>query len=179
MTENQRLERFSRRKGEDKECLICKKQMYVPLNKTLSGRGKYCSRKCLEISRKGRPIHPNVKAAWEKMPVWNKGTKGIMKPNKTSFKKGSLQGVQFKKGQEPKNKGIRRSTNDLLNNNINAYKALHKRIGRKFKKTGVCEKCNQTKKTQWANKENKYLEVREDWMELCSLCHVNYDQSRL
>jgi len=32
---------------------------------------------------------------------WNKGTKGIMKPNKTSFKKGIYQGYGFKKGYIP------------------------------------------------------------------------------
>lgn len=38
---------------------------------------------------------------------WNKGTKGIMKSNKTSFKKGHKTGNSFKKGHIPWNKGIK------------------------------------------------------------------------
>jgi len=36
---------------------------------------------------------------------WNKGTKGIMKVNSGSFKKGEYQGFGFKKGQKTWNKG--------------------------------------------------------------------------
>lgn len=37
--------------------------------------------------------------------AWNKDTKGIMKPNKTSFKKGNKPTSGFKKGLRPWNKG--------------------------------------------------------------------------
>lgn len=42
-------------------------------------------------------------------PAWNKGTKGIMKSNKTSFKKGEHPSIetQFKKGQISWNKGLK------------------------------------------------------------------------
>lgn len=32
-------------------------------------------------------------------PAWNKGLKGIMKPNKTSFKKGEHHGIEFGRGR--------------------------------------------------------------------------------
>ncbi len=37
---------------------------------------------------------------------WNKGVKGYMGANRTSFKKGYIGGKQFKKGDKPWNKGI-------------------------------------------------------------------------
>jgi len=41
--------------------------------------GKYCSRKSFRLERRGKP-------------TWNTGTKGVMKPNRTSFKKGDNMG---------------------------------------------------------------------------------------
>jgi len=39
--------------------------------------------------------------------TWNKGTKGVMNPNKTSFEKGHKPTHGFKKGFKPWNKGLR------------------------------------------------------------------------
>lgn len=60
--------------------------------KNWNERVKYCSRKCKDDSQKGKP-------------TWNAGTKGVMKPNQTSFKNGHDKGKRFKKGNVPHNAG--------------------------------------------------------------------------
>lgn len=178
-TIKQRERGLSQRNGENRSCLICGNEFYAKRCEIKIGKGKYCSRKCVEISRKGKPCHPNIlKANIGRIPP-NKGKK--MSPalyekcRKTMFKKGDLHGVQYKEGHIPWTKG-RKTSNDFLNNNVNAYKSLHKRINRRFIKTGVCEKCNTPKKTLWASRDHLYLEPREYWMELCQSCHSIYDK---
>ena len=61
-------------------CAKCKKEFYKPY------RTKYCSMDCyLEVSRK----NPNQGCFKKGDRPWNKRKKGIMKANKTSFKKGN------------------------------------------------------------------------------------------
>jgi len=50
-----------------------------------------------------KEIKKKISEAKKGKPSWNKGTKGIMKPNKTSFKKGQ------NKGKTPWNKGVKAS----------------------------------------------------------------------
>jgi hypothetical protein len=58
-----------------KRCLVCKKSFYTFTSRINIGKGKYCSTKCYFRNR----------------ILWNKGTKGIMKVNCGSFKKGHIQ----------------------------------------------------------------------------------------
>jgi len=61
------------------------------------------------------------------------------------------------------------------------YSAKHRWILNNWKKTGKCEMCFITvrseKKTRlkhlthWHNLDNKYNRVRSDWVELCPKCH--------
>jgi len=64
---------------ESKICLVCGKEYSKRENERYNSfkKRKYCCKECYWKSLK------------EKEP-WNKGTKGIMKPNKTSFKKGRV-----------------------------------------------------------------------------------------
>ena len=55
----------------EQHCIICNKVFYI--NKARLGIAKFCSKKCCGISKIDKP-------------TWNKGTKGIMKPNSGSFK---------------------------------------------------------------------------------------------
>lgn len=56
------------------------------------------------------------------------------------------------------------------------YNTIHVYNLRNFIKTGVCEHCKESIKTQWANKTGQYLKgVRDDWLELCRKCHDIYD----
>jgi len=57
---------------------------------------------------------------------WNKGTKGIMKPNRTSFKKGHLAPkTAFKKGHIPYSKGTARRIFKSVQGYMFVYKPEH------------------------------------------------------
>ncbi len=75
-----------------KKCLICDKEFRIR-GEIRKLTGKYCSNKCRGQSLIGKP-------------TWNKGTKGICKPNSGSFKKGIHLGYGFKKGHNTWNKGL-------------------------------------------------------------------------
>jgi hypothetical protein len=109
---------------------------------------------------------------------WNKGTKGVMKANSGSFKKGERRSVATEFNSE-KTKGEA---------NVNwkgvdvAYNALHHWVRRNFEKDNRCEHCGneeyKPRRYQWANKSGQYLRERSDWLRLCASCHKHYDLSR-
>lgn len=100
--------------------------------------------------------------AWEstrgKEP-WNKGTKGICKPNKTSFKR---RGLTFK-------------------GTHSEYTALHKWVRRHLGNPLSCVKClgngvvNVTR-IEWANISGEYRKEYDDWMPLCKKHHYYFDK---
>lgn len=155
-----------------KQCLICSKSFgtYPKTDK------KYCSRECLYISHRG-------------FIPWNKGTKGLCKPNSGCFKKGDsrLMGNQTRKGlklSEAHKKAIKDSI--LGNKNIQwkgdkvGYRGLHKWQERQLGKPNHCEFCNndnlKPRQYHWANKSHKYLRDKKDWIRLCVKCHKKYDR---
>lgn len=91
-----------------KKCKICNKTFYISPS-WIGRRGFCCSRKCYYISRIGKSNGNKGK------PSWNKGLKGVMKPNKTSFKKGNIPwiiGKEMLRGERHPNwKGGRLFTN--------------------------------------------------------------------
>ena len=57
-----------------------------------------------------------------------------------------------------------------------SYNAIHAFLRRNFPKTGCCEHCGRNVRTHYAAKDhNNYTRNREDYMELCSRCHLAYD----
>ena len=58
------------------------------------------------------------------------------------------------------------------------YMALHIWIAKKLGKPAKCEHCSTTKakKYNWANKSREYKRDLEDWIRLCTKCHVQYDK---
>jgi hypothetical protein len=77
-------------------------------------------------------------------------------------RKGKVQGVSH-----PKWKGDRPR-----------YNAVHAYLNRKFPKTGKCDECKRPKRTQYALITGRvYSRNREDYRELCSSCHVRYDDA--
>ncbi len=92
---------------------------------------------------------------------WNKGTKGLVVANKTSFKKG-----EHVDSKNPRWKG------DAV-----GYMALHRWIHRKLGKAKKCTN-NPTHKARvfrWANKSGEYKRDLNDWVELCPSCATKLD----
>ncbi len=92
---------------------------------------------------------------------WNKNTKGVMKSNKTSFKKGDMADENNFKWK---------------GDNV-GYGALHGWIKRKKGSPVICQNCNSTKKLEWANINHKYSRNLDEWVSLCVPCHRSYDKS--
>ena len=56
------------------------------------------------------------------------------------------------------------------------YHTIHEWVRRWYPKSGVCEECGETAKTDWANVSGEYRrEDRSDWRELCKSCHAKAD----
>ena len=87
----------------------------IPHNKGTKGLIKYTDEQ--KEARKKLAIAKNFGDRLPDMGGWNKGTKGVMKPNKTSFKKGM---IPYNKGKSNPNakenaiKGIEKSRKSAL-----------------------------------------------------------------
>lgn len=56
------------------------------------------------------------------------------------------------------------------------YRALHTYLTKHFPKSGVCDECGKSAKTEYALiKGRQYSRAREDYRELCHKCHAIYD----
>ena len=103
--------------------------------------------------------------------AWNKGTKGLIKPNKGSFKKGEHRSIatEFKKGSMVRWKGL-----------LAGYVSKHMWISRKRGKPTVCEHCYRTnlkgRQIHWANIDHKYSRKLKDYLRLCAKCHGEFDK---
>lgn len=58
------------------------------------------------------------------------------------------------------------------------YHAVHKWLTRNYAKTGRCDDCGASGRTEWANISGLYLRDRRDYQELCSRCHGAKDAER-
>lgn len=121
---------------------------------------------------------------------WNKGTKGLMKPNSGSFVKDDprLLGNKITIGVEPWNKGIPyvQITDDKHFNwkgEKASYSAIHSWVRRKLGTPLECSECGRTGGTtrnyHWANLDKQYRRTLIDWRRLCVSCHKLYDLGRL
>ena len=128
------------------KCIICGKKFKSKPCYLYTGRGKHCSRKCASVTK-------------SKYIPWNKGTKGIMKPNKTSFIKGTNIG----------------HNNIMWKGKNVGYYGLHDWVYKWKGKPKKCNFCGSNKKVQWANKSFSYKRDLNDWIELCYWCHRKYD----
>jgi len=90
---------------------------------------------------------------------WNKGTKGICKPNSGSFTSEMCSDEKhwMWKGDKA------------------SYRAKHHWITHKLGKPDMCEYCGKKglsgHSIHWANISKKYLRELSDWIRLCSTCH--------
>ena len=104
------------------------------------------------------------KSAFQKgYTPWNKGSVGLMKPNKTSFSE----------GDNADEKHCKWEGDDV------GYSALHKWIGRKKGYPSKCEYCKFTsdngRQFHWANLSGEYLRDVDDFARLCVTCHKLMD----
>lgn len=125
--------------GKTINCKTCGTSFYAPRWRLVRNL-KYCSYKCYWKVKHDEP--------------WNKNTKGVMKLNGGSFKKGNPTWL----GELP------------------YYKHLHYWVNKTNGKPKVCEHCGITENITWANKSHKYYKKPDDWLSLCVRCHRIYDK---
>lgn len=53
---------------------------------------------------------------------------------------------------------------------------LHDRMKKLINKAELCQICKQKQPVDLANKSQKYLMKKSDWMWLCRQCHIRYDR---
>lgn len=129
--------------------------------------------------------------------VWNKGTKGIMKANSASFKKGQRVSTateikkgqrlspktEFKKGDTPwsklnKEKMPRNESHHFWKGEDAGYVSKHKWVSKMKGKPSFCEGCGREdqKRYEWANLSGNYKREVEDYIRLCKSCHERHDK---
>jgi len=133
------------------------------------------SKRMKEDYKSGKKINAMLrKEPWNKgkklhYVVWNKGTKGIMKPNKTSFKEGEHNknwqgGISFK----PYNK--------LFNNKFK--RLIRKRDNQVCMICGVHrEKLNRALAIHHINYDKK-MSIPQNCISLCDSCHIKTNHNR-
>lgn len=156
-------------------CEWCKKEYIKPRS---HHKTRFCSQSCATkkqyaegrvaptiLARKGwKGVRNTGRTRFKKgQKPWNEDTKGLVKANSGSFKKG-----QFADENHPFWKG----------DNVKYY-ALHSWIARKLGKPTKCEHCGKDglkgKYINWANKSQEYKRDLDDWLRLCRPCHSQYD----
>lgn len=119
----------------------------------------------MRIKRKGRKA---PKSAFRKGCIpWNKGTKDVMKKNKTSF---TSENTADEKHWCWKGDDV-------------SYRSLHKWIDHKKGKPNLCEYCGFTstnnRQFHWANLSGDYKRDTSDFVRLCVKCHLNMDKNNI
>jgi len=138
--------------------------MPEPWNKGKSGYQIHTEEHKKELSKKfkgrvspmkGRTQSEHFFEVMNGKEPWNKGTKGIMKPNSTSFKKEKER-----------------------NSNKKGYFTLHRLINKNKGKASnyICELCGEKQAKHWSNKDHKYKRDLNDWQALCPKCHFKWDK---
>ena len=133
-----------------KDCLQCGEMFSKPYGeskKAWKERHKFCSRKCVNLFQKGKPLkHIDYST---RIP-WNKGKKyPAITGEKHHFWKGDNVGY------------------------VNLHTWVYRHKGRPNK----CEMCGTTEKRKyhWANKSKRYKRELDDWIRLCVPCHKKKD----
>lgn len=171
-----------------KKC-ACGKSFKTHDYKIKKGRGKFCNIKCKykyavrpsglkyilvkenpTSFKKGQPKTENWYKVMKDRVPYNKGTKGLMKPNRTSFKREMVIGD---KNTKWKGDGV-------------GYFSSHAWMIRSYGKADRCEnkersilgfKCSEKSiKYDWAFMgEGKFKRNRNLYIKLCHSCHMRHD----
>src|SRR3990167_221714 len=130
-----------------KICKVCENSFKTIQAKIKQGNGKFCSRKCYGIYKKGKPS-------------WNSG-----------IKTGFIPSSAFKKGEGLKNK------NSNWKGDSASYLAKHTWIKRKLGSPKTCSICGKRpKKIEIANTNHQYNRNKiHEWIPVCTSCHRKHD----
>ncbi len=156
-----------------KECAGCSKTFFKN-KKTgpeyFKEKTKYCSRACSDKKTLFKGGHSKGVRFKRGQRPWNKDTKGVMKANSGSFKKGGggrkAEDCPTWKGEEV------------------GYNGLHAWCNNNFERTGYCEHCLITEQ-EYVEKGGRKLDlsnngiynrIRENWEFLCRSCHIKKDK---
>lgn len=149
-----------------RNCLICNNEFFTVQSAIDIGKGKFCSKKCYGLSKKGKKTNHNKLFKKGHKP-WNKGIK---------WKEMSNEKHHMWKG-------------DKAN-----YHTIHDWLKRNFGKASKCDnpKCfyprmgkrnfilKEPKRFEWALKRGfKYSHKRKNYIMLCPSCHRQYDRNLL
>ena len=122
--------------------------------------------------------------------AWNKGTKGIIKSNSGTFKKGHKMSKEVrrkisetckKRGVGKWMKGRPEEEHNMWKGDDVGYTALHDWVKKHLGRPKKCEYCKLDDKKRvyhWANKSGKYKRNLKDWVRLCVPCHRKYDYAK-
>lgn len=157
------------------ECIICAAGFYTPPSIKTKGGGKFCTRKCMGVFKKGKK-DPNLTHKFPKGNIpWNTGAGEWQKVkciNCTSeFETLKSQNQRFC------SKACADAIKRVVDRSKMTYGTLHAHIRREFGTPSICENCKTTesKKFEWANISGDYKLDRSDWARLCCKCHRRYD----
>lgn len=120
--------------------------------------------------------------------AWNRGTKGVIKPNKGSFKKGHKMSAEVRKkiSETCKRRGVGKWMKGRPEEEHSSWKgddvgygALHDWVRKHLRYPRKCELCgtDDEREYHWANKDHKYKRNLKDWIRVCVPCHRKYDNA--
>lgn len=158
----------SRLRGEFRDCLTCYTKFWVQNNLLKIGKGKYCSKPCLNKGQVG------TEARWVK-----RGNSALLNTGRTRFKTGQVFSSESEKkriANIPKGEGHTNWKGDMV-----GYTALHDWVRSQLGMPRQCEECGENKRKMyhWANRSGEYKRDISDWIRLCVPCHKALDLNRI
>lgn len=165
----------------------------------------YCSRKCVNASKKGFVPKHLVRYVVKKGQIlsskttfskgstpWNKGK--VMPFSEETREMLAERAKKMIENETPEKRAerIRKAVNNRKSNfGVNhkrgkehhawretglGYTNTHKWINTVKPKKGICETCGQKRRTEYSNVDHKYKRVKTDYMELCKKCHQKWEK---
>lgn len=146
----------------------CGKDFETKPSRLATGRGVYCTKKCLYTYRK--QISHHTEQTKIKIGQANRGKKRSLSIKQaisvTSKKQWSKPDYRLKQ------------TKSHFKGDCVGYSAIHKWLLRTLGRADKCSFCGETnKKIQWANKSHEYYRKFNDYIPLCISCHRAFDKT--
>ena len=140
-----------------------RKSRYFACNRSCQGKTNFKLNKerVLQSAKKARD-------ALKGKPVWNKG---LTKKDQRVAK--NIKGLQKFQKETP----YMGESHWNWKGDRAGYNPIHQWVARQLGRPKRCEHCGTTlaKRFCWANKNHKYRRVLDDWIRLCTSCHLKYD----